>query len=176
MVQSCSATVEFFDTFKKNRYATVTKGIALEEITYYVTGMTMNRPFAPVLDRLNMAGLRPTRQRMALARLLFDSGDRHVTAEQLHQQATHQGVKVSLATVYNTLNQFTASGLLREVAVDARRSYFDTNTDPHHHFFNQDTAELTDISGTAVAVSKLPDAPAGTVIDSVDVIIRVRSN
>ena len=85
-------------------------------------------------------------------------------------------MKVSLATVYNTLNQFTASGLLREVAVDARRSYFDTNTDPHHHFFNQDTAELTDILGAAVAVSRLPDAPAGTVIDSVDVIIRVRAN
>ncbi|MEX2616136.1 MAG: iron response transcriptional regulator IrrA [Alphaproteobacteria bacterium] len=138
--------------------------------------MIVKRPFAHVLDRLNAVGLRPTRQRMALARLLFDTGDRHVTAEQLHQQAMHQGVRVSLATVYNTLHQFTASGLLREVAVDARRSYFDTNTDPHHHFFNQDTAELTDISDTAVAVSKLPDAPAGTVVDSVDVIIRVRTN
>ena len=97
--------------------------------------MIMIRPFRPVLDRLTAAGLRPTRQRLALARLLFDSGDRHVTAEQLHQQAVGNGVKVSLATVYNTLNQFTASGLLREVAVDSRRSYFDTNTELHHHFF-----------------------------------------
>ena len=135
--------------------------------------MTMVRPFRPALDRLAAAGLRPTRQRLALARLLFDSGDRHVTAEQLHQQAVSDNVKVSLATVYNTLNQFTSSGLLREVAVDARRSYFDTNTESHHHFFNQDTAQLTDIPGDAVAVSSLPDAPDGTVIDGVDVIIRV---
>jgi Fur family iron response transcriptional regulator len=138
--------------------------------------MTTVRPFSRALDRLSAVGLRPTRQRLALARLLFDSGDRHVTAEQLHQQAVNGGVKVSLATVYNTLNQFTASGLLREVAVDARRSYFDTNTDLHHHFFNQDTAELTDISGDAVAVSHLPAPPDGTVIDGVDVIIRVRRN
>lgn len=136
----------------------------------------MIRPFRPVLDRLTAAGLRPTRQRLALARLLFDSGDRHVTAEQLHQQAVGNGVKVSLATVYNTLNQFTASGLLREVAVDSRRSYFDTNTELHHHFFNQDTEQLIDISGDAVAVSHLPSAPDGTVIDGVDVIIRVRAS
>jgi len=138
--------------------------------------MIMIRPFRPVLDRLTAAGLRPTRQRLALARLLFDSGDRHVTAEQLHQQAVGNGVKVSLATVYNTLNQFTASGLLREVAVDSRRSYFDTNTELHHHFFNQDTEQLIDISGDAVAVSHLPSAPDGTVIDGVDVIIRVRAS
>ena len=136
----------------------------------------MIRPFRPVLDRLTAAGLRPTRQRLALARLLFDSGDRHVTAEQLHQQAVGNGVKVSLATVYNTLNQFTASGLLREVAVDSRRSYFDSNTELHHHFFNQDTEQLIDISGDAVAVSHLPSAPDGTVIDGVDVIIRVRAS
>jgi len=138
--------------------------------------MIMIRPFRPVLDRLTAAGLRPTRQRLALARLLFDSGDRHVTAEQLHQQAVGNGVKVSLATVYNTLNQFTASGLLREVAVDSRRSYFDTNTELHHHFFNQDSEQLIDISGDAVAVSHLPSAPDGTVIDGVDVIIRVRAS
>ncbi len=138
--------------------------------------MIMIRPFRPVLDRLTAAGLRPTRQRLALARLLFDSGDRHVTAEQLHQQAVGNGVKVSLATVYNTLNQFTASGLLREVAVDSRRSYFDSNTELHHHFFNQDTEQLIDISGDAVAVSHLPSAPDGTVIDGVDVIIRVRAS
>jgi Fur family iron response transcriptional regulator len=138
--------------------------------------MTITRPYTRALDRLTAVGLRPTRQRLALAKLLFDDGDRHVTAEQLHQQAVRAGVKVSLATVYNTLNQFTHSGLLREVAVDSRRSYFDTNTGPHHHFFNQDTAELTDISGDAVAVSRLPAAPAGTVIDGVDVIIRVRAN
>lgn len=177
MAQICSDMVSDVSTHSKNEYiALLQKGFAPVTKPYYVTAMATIRPFSRVLDRLTEAGLRPTRQRMALARLLFESGDRHVSAEQLHQQAVRDGVKVSLATVYNTLNQFTISGLLREVAVDARRSYFDTNTDPHHHFFNQDTAELTDIAGEDVAVSKLPVAPDGTVIDGVDVIIRVRAS
>ncbi len=135
----------------------------------------MTRPFSHVLKRLTAAGLRPTRQRLALARLLFEHGDRHVTAEQLHRSATKEGVTMSLATVYNTLNRFTAAGLLREVAVDSKRSYFDTNTTDHHHFFNQDTAELTDIPGDAVIVSSLPAPPGGAVIDGIDVIVRLRN-
>lgn len=135
----------------------------------------MMRPFTPVLKRLTVAGLRPTRQRMALARLLFEGGDRHVTAEQLHRQAEKDGVKMSLATVYNTLNRFTLAGLLREVVVDSKRSYFDTNTTDHHHFYNQDTAELTDIPGDRVIVSSLPQSPDGAVIDGIDVILRLRN-
>jgi Fur family iron response transcriptional regulator len=135
----------------------------------------MTRPFTQVLERLTVAGLRPTRQRLALARLLFERGDRHVTAEQLHRLAAREGVKMSLATVYNTLNRFSAAGLLREVAVDSKRSYFDTNTTDHHHFFNRDTAELTDIPGDAVIVSSLPASPVGATIDGIDVIVRLRN-
>ena len=127
-----------------------------------------------ILPRLRACGLRPTRQRVALARLLFDNADRHVTAEQLHGEATAAAIRVSLATVYNTLHQFTAAGLLREVVVEPGRSYFDTNVDDHHHFFCETTGMLQDIPGAAVMVSQLPGAPAGTEISRVDVIIRVR--
>ena len=127
-----------------------------------------------ILPRLRACGLRPTRQRVALARLLFDGGDRHVTAEQLHGEATAAAIRVSLATVYNTLHQFTTAGLLREVVVEPGRSYFDTNVDYHHHFFCETTGMLQDIPGAAVMVSQLPGAPAGTEISRVDVIIRVR--
>ena len=125
--------------------------------------------------RLRSAGLRPTRQRLALATLLFGDGrDRHVTAEQLHAEARRDGAKVSLATVYNTLNQFTAAGLLREVVVEAGRSYFDTNVSDHHHFFLVDSGSLVDIAGEHVAVATLPEAPHGTTVERVDVIIRLR--
>lgn len=136
--------------------------------------MTANRPFARALDRLRAAGLRPTRQRLALARLLFDRGDRHVTAEQLHAEALGAKVRVSLATVYNTLHQFTALGMLREVVVEPARSYFDTNTADHHHFFHEQTGQLADIPGDQVQLSRLPAAPAGTRVARVDVIVRVR--
>jgi len=129
---------------------------------------------SPLLPRLRACGLRPTRQRLALARLLFDGGDRHVTAEQLHGEALAAAIRVSLATVYNTLHQFTTAGLLREVVVEPGRSYFDTNVDDHHHFFCETTGMLQDIPGSAVMVSPLPGAPAGTEISRVDVIIRVR--
>ena len=127
-----------------------------------------------ILSRLRAAGLRPTRQRLALARLLFEAADRHITAEQLHGEATAAAIPVSLATVYNTLHQFTGVGLLREVVVEPGRSYFDTNIDDHHHFFCESTGMLQDIPGAAVIVGDLPRAPAGTEISRVDVIIRVR--
>jgi Fur family iron response transcriptional regulator len=94
--------------------------------------------------RMRAAGLRPTRQRRELAGLLYSAGDRHVTAEVLHREAGQAGVRVSLATVYNTLHQFTSVGLLREVVVDMGQSYFDTNTTHHHHFFDEKTGQLTD--------------------------------
>ena len=136
--------------------------------------MDLCPPVEPILSRLRAAGLRPTRQRLALARMLLDASDRHVTAEQLHGEAAAASIKVSLATVYNTLHQFTAAGLLREVVVEPGRSYFDTNIDDHHHFFCESTGMLQDIPGAAVTVGQLPRAPAGTEISRVDVIIRVR--
>jgi Fur family transcriptional regulator, iron response regulator len=131
------------------------------------------RPFAQALQRLRSAGLRPTQQRLALARLLFDKGNRHLTAEQVHEEALAASVPVSLATVYNTLNQFIAAGLLREVVVDPGRSYFDTNLSDHHHFFVEDAGKLVDIPNDRIAVASLPSAPPGMTIRRVDVIIRV---
>jgi Fur family iron response transcriptional regulator len=138
--------------------------------------MDLALPADTILSRLRAVGLRPTRQRMALARLMFEAGDRHVTAEQLHGEAAAAAIPVSLATVYNTLHQFTTAGLLREVVVEPGRSYFDTNIDDHHHFFCESTGMLQDIPGAAVMVGQLPRAPHGTEISRVDVIIRVRRN
>jgi Fur family iron response transcriptional regulator len=138
--------------------------------------MTEPRPFTPIVLKLRASGLRPTRQRMSLAKLLFEAGDRHVTAEQLHQEAAGGRIRVSLATVYNTLHQFTAAGLLREVVVQPGRSYFDTNTSDHHHFFIEANGHLEDIPGDSVALAKLPEPPAGTRISRVEVIVRVAKN
>lgn len=123
--------------------------------------------------RLKRADSLPTRQRLALTRLLFEQGDWHITAEQLHGEAVGAAVRVSLATVYNALHQFIEAGLLREVVVNSGRSYFDTNVSDHHHFFFEDTGRLLDIPGEDVAVSDLPKPPAGAAIRRVDVMIRV---
>ena len=138
--------------------------------------MSNIRPYSAALERLRAAALRPTRQRMALTRLLFDGDDRHVTAETLHKEARAANVRVSLATVYNTLHQFTTAGLLREVVVDATRSYFDTNASHHHHFFCEDDRCLVDIPGEELKVAKLPHPPPGTTVTEVDIVIRVRKN
>lgn len=131
-------------------------------------------PPSAALARLRAVGLRPTRQRLALARLLLESGHRHVTAEQLHGEAVAAGIPVSLATIYNTLHQFTEVGLLRETVVEPGRSYFDTNTADHHHFFCEATGELQDIPAHHLSVSGLPLPPSGTEIRRVDIIVRVR--
>ena len=133
------------------------------------------RPYSQVLDRLRNATLRPTRQRLALAKLLFDGDDRHITAEILHGEALGSRVRVSLATVYNTLHQFTEANLLREIVVDSGRSYFDTNTSQHHHFFNEDTRMLEDIPDSQVALNEVPPAPQGTEVSSIDVIVRLNN-
>lgn len=125
-------------------------------------------------EKLRKAGLRPTRQRLALAQLLFGRGDRHVTAEGLHGEAVSAGVPVSLATVYNTMHQFTAAGLLREVTVDGTRIYFDTNTGDHHHFYCEDDGTLLDIDGTAIEVAGVPAPPQGAKVDRVEVIVRLK--
>ncbi len=137
---------------------------------------TTERPYSQILARLRDAGLRPTRQRLALGRLLFEGGDHHLTAEHLHEQALSAGASVSLATVYNTLHQFTRAGLLREVVVDSSRTYFDTNVSDHHHFFHEEEGSLSDISGHAISLTGLPDAPEGTDVARVDIVVRVRSS
>ena len=123
---------------------------------------------------LRMAGLRPTRQRIALAKLLFGGGHRHTSAEQLHLEAENSGVSVSLATVYNALHQFRSAGLLREISVDATRSYFDTNTSNHHHFFIEEEERVIDIASDAINVQGIPAPPKGMEVAHVDIIVRLR--
>jgi len=136
--------------------------------------VTTMRTYSQVLERLKAAGLRPTRQRLALAKLLLESGPRHITAEELFHEARMAGIPVSLATVYNTLHQFTSVGLLREVVVDMGQSYFDTNTSHHHHFFDEHTGELVDIPEQQIEISRLPSPPPGAEIDRVEVVVRLR--
>lgn len=141
--------------------------------------MSKDRPYSALVQRLKAAGLRPTRQRLALAKLLFeapDGHDRHITAEQLHAEAVADSVRVSLATIYNSLHQFTEAGLLREVVVESGRSYFDTNVTDHHHFYFEDSGRLQDIPGEMVQLDSLPTPPGGAKVARVDVIIRLQES
>jgi Fur family transcriptional regulator, iron response regulator len=131
-------------------------------------------PWHDVKSMLRDVGLRPTRQRMALGWILFAKGDRHLTAEMLYEEASKAKVPVSLATVYNTLHQFTDVGLLRQVAVDGSKTYFDTNTTSHHHFFVEGENALVDIPEAENIVGEMPEAPAGYEVARVDVIVRLR--
>lgn len=132
-------------------------------------------PLHDLKQKLSAVGLRPTRQRLRLGWLLFGGGDRHVTAERLFEEAVSARAQISLATVYNTLNQFTAAGLLKEVAVDGAKTYFDTNLADHQHFVtDDDTQILTDLPKELIDFSRLPDPPEGMEIERVDVVIRLR--
>ena len=124
--------------------------------------------------KLRQAGLRPTRQRMALADLLYAKGDRHVTVEELHEEATTIGIDVSLATVYNTLHQFTEARMIRVLAVEGNRTYFDTNVSDHHHFFIEGRNQVLDIPTSNITINNLPEPPEGMEVAHVDVVIRLR--
>ena len=126
----------------------------------------------PLASDLRAAGLRPTRQRVALAAILFGRGHRHIAAEELHEEAVAANVPVSLATVYNTLHQFTEAGLLREVAINGARTYFDTNVSEHHHFFVEGENRLIDVE-SPIAIDNIPEPPPGMEVASVEVIVRV---
>ena len=132
------------------------------------------RALADLRDRLRRAGLRPTRQRLSLGWLLFGRGDRHLTAEMLYDEAMRAKVPVSLATVYNTLHQFTEAGLLREVAIEGNKTYFDTKVSDHHHFFIEGENKVIDIPGEGVGIGELPDIPEGMEVVHVDVVVRLR--
>ncbi len=127
-----------------------------------------------VSDLLRNADLRPTRQRVALAKLLFSNGKRHISAEQLHVEALAENVPVSLATIYNTLHQFKDAGLLRAVVIDSTKTYFDTNTNHHHHFYMEDDNSVVDIPYDKVQFGQLPEPPEGMEISKIDVIVRLR--
>ncbi|MEO9339603.1 iron response transcriptional regulator IrrA [Mesorhizobium sp. SB112] len=134
---------------------------------------TCDEKMIPVDKRVRDAGLRPTRQRLALADLLFAKGDRHLSAEELHEEALAAGVPVSLATVYNALHQFTEAGLLRILAIEGAKTYFDTNTSDHHHFFIEGENTVFDITD-GVQVLNLPEPPEGMEIANVDIVVRLR--
>jgi Fur family transcriptional regulator, iron response regulator len=131
-------------------------------------------PWHDVKAMLRDVGLRPTRQRMALGWILFAKGDRHLTAEMLYEEANKAKVPVSLATIYNTLHQFTEVGLLRQVAVDGSKTYFDTNISEHHHFFVEGENALVDIPTAEAIVGKAPAAPEGYEIARIDVVVRLK--
>lgn len=138
--------------------------------------MTQSQAKQTELEWLDSGGLRPTRQRVAIARLLVGDGQhRHVTAESLFEATRAAGAKVSLATVYNTLRSFSEAGLLREILVNGTKGYFDTNTSNHPHFFWEDSGELMDAPTEDLKIAALPDAPAGAEISKVDVVIRLRA-
>jgi Fur family iron response transcriptional regulator len=131
-------------------------------------------PWHDVKALLRQVGLRPTRQRMALGWILFGKGDRHLTAEMLYEEATHAKVPVSLATVYNTLHQFTEAGLLRQIAVDGSKAYFDTNISTHHHFFIEGDNAVLDIPEADVVLGRAPTPPEGYEVARVHVVVRLR--
>lgn len=131
-------------------------------------------PWRDVRKMLQSVGLRPTRQRMALGWLLFGKGGRHLTAEMLFEEACQAKVPVSLATVYNTLNQLTDLGLLRQVSVDGSKTYFDTNVSAHHHFYLEGSHELMDIEDPVPLFQRMPDVPEGYEISRIDLVVRLR--
>ena len=131
-------------------------------------------PWRDVRTMLREVGMRPTRQRLLLGFLLFGKGDRHVTAEILYEEACNAKVAVSRATVYNTLHQFTGAGLLRPVAVDGSKTFFDTNLSQHHHFLVEKENDLLDIPHSEVAAGKTPVPPDGYEIERIDVVVRLR--
>ena len=152
-------------------------GRHLVQPTTRAVASTMERSgrFCTLVRRLHDAGLRPTKQRLGLSRLLFGREHRHVAAEQLHSEARAAGLRVSLATVYNTLHQFTAAGLLRRVVVNTGQTFFDTNTCDHHHFFEDQRGEVRDVVEGEVAFARLPAAPEGYEVIGVEVIVHLRA-
>ena len=126
-------------------------------------------------NRLRLVGLRPTRQRVAIAKLLLDGRHRHISAESLSKEIRESGTQMADGTIYNTLNQFTDAGLLRRVTVHNEYSLFDTNVEQHHHFYDPDADCLIDIPSDQVVLDSLPDAPDGYEFKSIDVIINIRS-
>lgn len=124
---------------------------------------------------LKARGVLPTQQRLMIARVLF-ARDQHLSAEQVMNQVNTGKVRVSKATVYNTLGLFARKGLVREVVIDPTRIFYDSNVTAHHHFYNMDTGELLDIDSSTMDINMMPEFPAGTMADGIDIIIRLRNN
>ena len=128
------------------------------------------------IELLKKASLRPTKQRIALTKILFHNKHLHVSAEQLHSEAIQKGYKISLATVYNALNRFKEAGIVRQVLAEPGKIYFDTNTEPHHHFYIEETGELLDVSDDECKIASLPLIPAEYTVNQVEITIRLEKS
>ncbi|HTO64190.1 MAG TPA: Fur family transcriptional regulator [Bradyrhizobium sp.] len=157
-----------------NENAPLAKQVRSDRVLSPYARSKPDSPWVDLDDMLQSAGLRPTPRRMALSLLLFGKGARHLTAEMLYEEAKLAKVPVSLATVYNTLNQLTDAGLLRQVRVEGTKTYFDTNVTAHHHFYLEHKHELVDIPDTQLMLHKVPDVPEGYEISHIDMIVRLR--
>jgi Fur family transcriptional regulator, iron response regulator len=131
-------------------------------------------PVSEVREKLHRAGLRPTRQRISLGWLLFSKGDRHVTAEMLFDEVKRARVPITLATVYNTLNQFSKAGLLRQIPLEGRKTYFDTNVTEHNHFLIEEDDLVMDIQGSPIPSAVLDAVPDGYEITQFDIVVRLK--
>jgi Fur family iron response transcriptional regulator len=127
-----------------------------------------------LVEMLRRHDINPTHQRIEIAHALFARGE-HLSADQILAIVNDRHSETSKATVYNTLNLFLEKKLIREVIVDPNKVFYDPNTEPHHHLYNVDTGELTDIDASRIEVSGLPQLPDGMVTDGIDIIVRVRS-
>ncbi|MFK7732389.1 MAG: iron response transcriptional regulator IrrA [Pseudomonadales bacterium] len=136
--------------------------------------MNRNQPDSDLTTQLKLVGLRPTRQRLELLQLLCGNGDRHVTPENLHLEARDNGIRVSLATVYNTLNLFTDKGVLRRLITECGVTWFDTNISDHHHFYNEVSGELTDFPAEVNMLPQLPEPPKGRSITGLNIVVSIR--
>mgnify|MGYP001176251720 FL=1 len=135
--------------------------------------MTTNRMFSKEIEKLKEAGLRVTKQRIAVANIIFENKNHHFTAESLYKESLKKNCRLSMATIYNTLRNFTEANLLREVFIDSDRRYYDTNLTDHHHLYFSDSGHLEDVQSNQIQISKFPDIPQGLKIDRMDMIIRV---
>ena len=132
-------------------------------------------PNADFAQQLRRAGITPTQQRVQMAEILF-AEEQHLSADQILKQVNQRDKYVSKATVYNTLGLFTEKGLLREVIVDPTKVFYDSNTSEHHHFYNVDSGELTDVDSEEMLLGDLPNLPAGTIATGVEIIIKIKSD
>ncbi len=125
----------------------------------------------PILQK---AGLRPTRQRLILGQFLLSGQHQHISADELHLLTMQSGFSMSLATVYNTLNQFAEAGLIRKISVSGQRTFFDTNAHNHQHFYLEDEDRMIDIGGVPLMLSPAPQAPAGYTITKIDILVSLK--
>ena len=125
-----------------------------------------------VQEKLKLYGLRPTRARIRIGMMLLDK-PKHLSADQVHQKLNQKGHTISKATVYNTLNAFSKCGIVSEVTIDPSRTYYDSRTTPHHHFFNIDTGQLVDIASDDMSVENIPRLPDNTQIQDLEIVVKI---